>query len=154
MNRGVDDEIIKICVWREGWIWSSMQKSRTWWHEKGLKEVIDSCEKVSLGYQKERPSFIHITPRTLAPQSQCPSPIGAFELFVVLKTPPPTAFDIPTPRPVIAPIKNNTMMICTTIFCFLLNLRNGLQPLRFLNRASSCFLRNCSAHGHTLSSSL
>ena len=131
-----------------------MQKSRKWWHEKDHKEAIDSCERVSLGYQMVRHSSIHITPRTLAPQFQCPFPMGAFELFVVLKTPPPTAFEIPTPRPVIAPIKNNAMMICTTICCFLLSLHNGLQPLRFPNRASSCFFRNCSAHGHTLSSSL
>ncbi len=61
MNRGVDDEIIKICVLREGWIWRSMQKSRTLWHKKGPKEVIDSCEEVSLGYQMVRPSFIHET---------------------------------------------------------------------------------------------
>ena len=40
MNRGVDDEIMKIGVWPEGWIWRSMQKSRKWWHEKGPKEVL------------------------------------------------------------------------------------------------------------------
>ena len=131
-----------------------MQKSRTWWHEKGPKEAIDSCERVSLCGQVVRPSSIHITPRTLTPQTHGPFPIGAFESFEVLKTPPPTAFEIPIPRPVIAPIKNNAMMICTTICCFLLSLHNGLQPLRFPNRASSFFFRNCSAHGHTLSSSL
>ena len=135
-------------------IWRSMQDSRKSWHEKGPKEVIDSCEKVSMGHKMVGHSLIHITPRTPAPQFQFPFPIGAFESFEVLKTPPPTAFDIPTPRPVIAPIKNNATMMCTKICCFLLSLHNGLQPLRFPSRASSCFFRNCSAHGHTLSSSL
>lgn len=44
-----------------------MQKSRKWWHEKGPKEVIDSCAKVSIGHQIVGHSLIHITPRTPAP---------------------------------------------------------------------------------------
>ena len=86
--------------------------------------------------------------------SQCLSlsPIGALELLDVLKTPPPTAFVIPIPSPVIAPITTTATKTFIQIFCFLLMRLRGLYELcsLFLAIASFCF--RFLPLGHTASS--
>ena len=53
-------------------------------------------------------------------------PIGALVLLEVLKTPPPTAFVMPTPKPVIAPMTRMAIKTFTQTFCLLLIRWKGL----------------------------
>ena len=80
------------------------------------------------------------------------SPIGALVLLEVLKTPPPTAFVMPTPKPVIAPMIRMAIKTFTQNFCLLLIRWKGLYELwPLLLTMSSCCFRTL-LDGHTASS--
>ena len=79
-------------------------------------------------------------------------PIGALVLLEVLKTPPPTAFVMPTPKPVIAPMITMATKTFTQNFCLLLIRWKGLYELwPLLLTMSWCCFRTL-LDGHTASS--
>jgi len=60
---------------------------------------------------------------------QCPSPWGiSFDRPSPAQTPPPTALEMPTPRPTAAPITRRAMMILAHILCLLVKFRKKAQP--------------------------
>lgn len=87
-----------------------------------------------------------LLPRTL--RRHDPLPILPCE-FAFFHTPAPTAFEIPIPIPMAAPMTTRAMRILAHIFCFLLKPLNGLHPpLRLsLIKDLLCFWL---LHGHTV----